>query len=560
MNKQFASDFELTNVVQITEDVFDEFSLANRVGTPSVIFVLYGIQTDKEAVKMGLRPQIIDEGLKPVIFSFEMYNDHLEKGLPCFADKDLAVCIDVSKLTHGENNVKDLISVLTSNKNKIIQNKIKLLVWMTCEEAIEFSHTSPDLWTFRHRMFDLNLNYCAISVDEEENMNEYAKTLIGGFDQVGEGLVNISDTGSENLGDPKVQRILTDVTMALIKQDQDAAASALMEGISVANELADDELEELFARALNFIQMEQESVLPMNISAQVSNVISNAATSEEVLDECDAFLQKNDRYSAIKVLTDHLEKDPTSDVVWEKLGDVYANFKIDDKAIEAYERVTCGCVDLSAVALKKADCYVRLGQGEKAIDIYKAAIRVTDDEVELVSLWNKVGDAYTKMNKHEEAIAAYSYADHRDLSATQPTKALLINSNIVNSPQLSAEMWNEIGNIFVKTEDDQEAIVAYKRSIDIDPSNGFAYGNLAQVYGRQGNHREAQISLRQGIRLSQEKKQIYELWNLLGDDLRVEGNIDDAMLAYQNADLIRTGSRVLIDTKQYSNYSMNVRL
>ncbi|HWS23298.1 MAG TPA: tetratricopeptide repeat protein [Anaerolineales bacterium] len=566
MNNILESDTESTNVDEISREVFEELSMANEAGLPSVLFVLYGIPQDKEDAKIKLRPMLAEVGLKPLVFSFEMYTEHLKKGLPCFSETENMVCIDVSKLNRGKGNVRELINVLAANKNKIVENRIKLVVWMTCDEAVEFSHTSPELWSFRHRMFDLNLNYCAISVEEEEEKaRDRYNVFHNSFEQLGEGLVNLDEDSSPQVSIPSIQTTLTKVTLALINRDLELASGLIHEGSVLAEDLRDQKLIELFVRASDFVNHEMTASHsdgePVKVEKHTIIVENqNELVSEsDLLAESEQFHRAGDRFSAIKTLTDHLDSNPGSDLIWAKLGDLYFDYGIFDKALDAYNCIACGCLDLISLNIKKAECLISIGNGDKAVEILKKTLRGTRDENELVRLWKKVGDVYKRMGKNEEAIAAYSYADHRELASTRPMKSLAEKKCIVNSVNLSAEMWNEIGNIFHKTSDVEEAITAYQRSIELKPGNGYAYGNLAQVFSKMGNHKKAIQVLQNGIKQAKEKMQICALWNLLGDEFRLEGNYQEAMLSYKNADLIRTGSRLILETKNYSNYAANVR-
>lgn len=566
MNNILLSDSETTNVDEISGDVFEELSMANSAGLSSVLFVLYGISQDKDEVKKQLRPKLAEVGMQPLVFSFELYTEHLNKGLPCFSDPGNMVCIDVSKLNRGKENVRELINVLAANKNIIIENRIKLVIWMTCDEAVEFSHANPELWSFRHRMFDLNLNYCAISVEEEEekSRNRY-NVFNNNFEQLGEGLVNLDEDALPQMSIASVQTTLSKVTSALINWDLELASGLIDEGSALAENLNDQKLIELFRTASNFINHEKTSENSTIQRIDVSNSMPIDEKQYESVSESDLLVESErlhlsgDRFSAIKTLTDHLENNPGSDLVWAKLGDLYFDYGIFDKSLEAYNCVTCGCLDLNYLAIKKADCLISIGDGDKAVEILKKAIRGNREDKELVRLWKKVGDVYKRMGKSEESIAAYSYADHRELASTRPMKSLAEKKNFVNSGNLSAEMWNEIGNIFQKTCDVEEAITAYQRSIEMKPGNGYAYGNLSQVFSNIGNHKKAIEVLQNGIKQAQEKKQICALWNLLGDEYRLKGNYEEAMLSYKNADLIRTGSRLVLETKNYSNYPANVR-
>lgn len=566
MNNFLNTIQELTNVDEISQEVFDELSMAKEAGLPSVLFVLYGISQDKEDAKKLLRPKLTQVGMQPLVFSFEMYFDQLQKGLPCFSNPENMVCIDVSKLNRGKGNIRELINVLAANKNKIIENRIKLVLWMTCDEAIQFSHASPELWSFRHRMFDLNLNYCSISVEDEEEKNKlWQSSLSENFEQLGEGLVNLSDNLSPHTHDPSIQTILSEVTLALISGNFDKAADLIDEGKIYSKRLSDQELTELFERASDYVSHEisidhnSNSTEQENKLSVLKDVNTKNISESDLIIESEDLHKSGDRYAAIKILTDHLEKNPGSDLIWAKLGDLYFNYGIYDKALDAFDCVTCGCVDQISLEIKKADCFMALNEGLKAIEKLKMVLRVTKEENDMVHLWKKIGDMYKQIGMNEESLAAYSYADHRELASTRPMRPLAGKKSLVNSLRLSAEMWNEIGNIFTKTADEEEAIIAYRRSIEIKPGNGYAYGNLAQIFSKMGNHPQAIEVLKNGIKQAQEKKQVCALWNLLGEEFRLEGNYSEAMLAYKNADLIRTGSRLMVETKNYSNYAANVR-
>jgi tetratricopeptide (TPR) repeat protein len=103
------------------------------------------------------------------------------------------------------------------------------------------------------------------------------------------------------------------------------------------------------------------------------------------------------------------------------------------------------------------------------------------------------------------------------------------------------ELWNELGNLYFMTGAYKQASYAYNRSIQQESRFGRPYTNLALAYVQQGKFAEAVDLYRSSIELLTDNREKAISWFRLGDVYRRLKDYRDAILAYQQADLLDPG-------------------
>jgi superkiller protein 3 len=101
--------------------------------------------------------------------------------------------------------------------------------------------------------------------------------------------------------------------------------------------------------------------------------------------------------------------------------------------------------------------------------------------------------------------------------------------------RLEALQWNEKGNIFFNQGAFDEAIQAYNKASQLDPSFGMPYSNLALTYLTQGQTAEAILLYQRSIELLSSDKDRALSWNGLGNAYRCINDYANAVAAYQKA-------------------------
>lgn len=103
------------------------------------------------------------------------------------------------------------------------------------------------------------------------------------------------------------------------------------------------------------------------------------------------------------------------------------------------------------------------------------------------------------------------------------------------------ELWNELGNLYFMSGTYKQAAYAYNRSIQLDAGFGRPYCNLALTYVKQGRYEEAVQLYQCSIELLVDQTEKAITWYRLGDVYRHLKNYRDAIMAYQQADLLEPG-------------------
>ncbi|WKZ34330.1 MAG: tetratricopeptide repeat protein [Anaerolineales bacterium] len=100
------------------------------------------------------------------------------------------------------------------------------------------------------------------------------------------------------------------------------------------------------------------------------------------------------------------------------------------------------------------------------------------------------------------------------------------------------ELWNELGNLYFISGMFDQAAYAYNRSIKIEERFGMPYSNLAFAYAQKGRFSEAADLFQKSIELLSHERDRAISWYRLGDVYRHLKNYRDAIMAYQQADLL----------------------
>lgn len=100
------------------------------------------------------------------------------------------------------------------------------------------------------------------------------------------------------------------------------------------------------------------------------------------------------------------------------------------------------------------------------------------------------------------------------------------------------ELWNELGNLYFMSGSYKQAAYAYNRSIHMDAGFGRPYCNLALTYVKQGRYEEAVDLYQRSIELLADQTEKAITWYRLGDVYRHLKNYRDAIMAYQQADVL----------------------
>ncbi len=116
----------------------------------------------------------------------------------------------------------------------------------------------------------------------------------------------------------------------------------------------------------------------------------------------------------------------------------------------------------------------------------------------------------------------------------------------------SADDWNEMGNGYAAKGDFDNAIEAYKKSIQANPEYGQPYSNLGLLFFKKGDYRSAIVLYQKSIELLQSTQEKAATLNRLGDAYRQSHKYENALLAYKQAEELAPSANPILDRARYS--------
>jgi tetratricopeptide (TPR) repeat protein len=497
-----------------------ELELSAKWRRPAILAVLYGSEDVHAEATVALEQHLLFKCGEKVTHL------HLEDG----AEKRIVSILQQSR--NAENQVyfldgfeylnrenKDLLRFLNDYLNLINEKKIRTIIWLAQDEAVDLAHQAPDFWISCQRIveFEKPLN--------PEQKFQYALDLAWQGVKDGLGLFETNQAYSS----------LLEGWLANLTQDcpsVTACANLLLE-LGIINWRKGD-----FENANNILQSALQIAIKFQYNkfeAECYNAIALVKSSLGKHEEAiDAYRQ------AIHLVPDQVN-------TWNHMGNLCLKTRRNDEAIIAFQKTIEHSPEDPVAWTGLGDVYSQIGYMNDAVHAYKKAIAFTPS---FPQPWNGLGNVYTTIGKSDEAIHAYQksiklnqqsitpwlglahlFVKHeRDRDAIKAyQQALVIDPK--NSP-----IWNEIGQVYLKLGNHQEAAHSFSMAIQLDQGFGQAYRNLAFTYTCMGKHLEAISLYTRSIEWFSKEEEKAESWNGLGDVYRRLFEYDNAIVAYQMAD------------------------
>lgn len=153
-------------------------------------------------------------------------------------------------------------------------------------------------------------------------------------------------------------------------------------------------------------------------------------------------------------------------------------------------------------------------------NIFDAVMNYQKKNVEFnnnfINPWIRLGNIFEKQDQNNDAVQAYQRAIEID------------PENIQN--------WINLGDSQFKKGDYEEGANAYRKAVTLDPEAGLPLSNLALCLVNQGRPEEAVPLYLKSIDLLTEVKDKAICWNRLGNVYRKLNDYENAFLAFQKAD------------------------
>ena len=236
-------------------------------------------------------------------------------------------------------------------------------------------------------------------------------------------------------------------------------------------------------REVSYFQTEEEILFSMHTVFRIGEI--KQIDSNNPLYQVELQLTSDDD-PQLRALTERIREETPGSTGWQRLGQLLLKIGQFNKAEELYNALLEQTSDDS----EKAHYYNQLGyakddQGEyeKAIEYYEKALEIchknpTSNQTDLATTYNNIGSAYYNMEEYSKALSFYE-------------KALEIGQKTLppNHPSL-ATSYNNIGLAYYNMKEYSKALSFYEKALEIKqktlppnhPSLATSYNNIGAVY------------------------------------------------------------------------------
>jgi tetratricopeptide (TPR) repeat protein len=501
--------------------LFRELELATKWRRPSVLLAVYSseyVHTDA------------DVALESRLHSLGQSAYHINIKNPVCAD----VSLQISELANLDNVVffveglrwgagQDKCFVyasLNDHREFFIENQIRVVIWLTENEAMDLAHHAPDYWAFRHRMIEF--------VDSPKPNQIPSDALETAWQETGE----TPDTADLDEKINLRNRLLTDLS----EGDESTKARAnLLLTLGMLYWRKGD-----FEKATQFINnaLEQAASLEDNrFEALCFNAIALIQSD----------LGKLER--AIQAFNNAIKLAPEQISPWNNLGNLHRKLKQYTEALDSFQKAIGQNASDARGWNGLGDVYHETGCNADAVSAYRKAIEFSPANVHS---WTGLGNAFLEEGQLEEAEKAHQKAIEIDRDAVNSwlglgnihrMKGNIEHASVAFQTALelepkNAEAWNKLGDLFYTTGAYDQAMRSYQKGIEFNQNSCQSYRNLASIYTQRGQYLEAIPLLMKVISLSDDSKDTANIWNQLADVYKRVNEIDNANEAYSKADML----------------------
>jgi tetratricopeptide (TPR) repeat protein len=341
MSGQSKSDRRVSASAEAFEEhidvLFEELSFAIQWQRPSILLVFYESETERKQAEYALEKRLAEIGQKVVRVKVKEKHFDIPLMLSRRKNRDQTVFSTIGLASGGGKAGANAYRALNIRREFFVDYSIRVILWLTGEEAIALSRHAPDFWAFRHRVVELNQagepvdrTRSIIDVSEsDQGFPAQSESLDRQIEQHEALLIELPRKAEAY---PKRLDLLVALAgLYRAKQAYDPSTRRAKQGI-------------LIARKINNIPL-------------LAKLWSNLG---------DVYADQDQQTRAIRAYRKALRLSPEDASVWSKLGHFYHIKKRFRDAIIAYKQVLRLDPRNSPAKSSLAECYRLLGKEQPA--------------------------------------------------------------------------------------------------------------------------------------------------------------------------------------------------
>ena len=345
----------------------EELSFAIEWQRPSILLVFYESGYIQARVELALKKRLAAIGQQMVHFSVDERHFDIARLLSKRPNRDHAIFSVTGLSLGGGKEGANAYRALNIRREYFVDYAMRVIIWLTNEEAVELSRHAPDFWAFRHRVVEFNDSldheHSLISADDLTGRSEGFPNQPEDVDQQ----IELHKTFLTNL--PKqtafsARRLDPLSGLALLyraKAAYDRSLQSSRRGISTAKQLNDTEALARFWGILGLTYLDLNQ-LNRAIRAYWKAIRYTPQDAGLWSGLGKAYLVKGRTKAARRVLEEAIKVNPQDASAWIDLGHCYRIEKRVSDAIITYQKAIQVAPRVPFAHLSLAACYRLLGK------------------------------------------------------------------------------------------------------------------------------------------------------------------------------------------------------
>ncbi len=489
---------ETETMVDQLDAIMVELDLAQRWEKPSVLFAIYDTDATHNAAKNELE-KMLNAGNQETSHFQINFDAELDQNLFAseFAgDKHTVYFIDPGITeVDSQGKIEQLVSMLNSCGEYLMENNLRVVFWLTEDDALAVAHHSSDFWASRHRVFEF------FHRQDETITTPAVKTPASTLVISQHAAVQVPNSLPATMN---VQDYAGEAAMVIDLSEADEAASdgmntLVMLGVENLKDSHHQQASQSLQKALTLAEDSGNTAQQAMFHQAIALVNTEAGNVEEAI---------GSYQSAIKLGHENA-------AIWNNLGSLYlGSGKVTD-AQNAFGYALKNDATNPVSWNGLGNIHTLNGKHEEAVGCFRKAIQLN---ASYVTPWYQLGGVLLKQNRKEDALFALMRTVEMD------------NKNV--------HAWAEIGNIYFKAGSFEQAIDAFKKALQLGVATVELFSSLAEAFSMIGNYPDAIDNFQKAIERATNNKEKAVLWNKLGDVHRRINDYEEAVTAYEMADTL----------------------
>jgi ParB family chromosome partitioning protein len=484
-NMNSKSPFVLEPIEDRIDTLFKELELAIKWQRPSILLAIYSSEYVHIDAATTLENQLLDFGTRVVRIDIKESESLDVAALIAAVDNAESAVFFVDGLRWAvQKDGSNIYRVLNTSRESFINRQIRVVFWLTENEAIDLARYAPDYWAYRHRVIEF--------IESPEPEQILLRSLNSAWQILGEDTDTIENTDEKISLRRAMLAELPETTEAMAirsslmlslgilywrKGALDTAMEHLNDALGIATKIGDPRLQAACFNSIAIVQTDLGLVDEAINSYQKTIALTpnqtftwnNLGNLYEKLNRCD---------EAIEAFMKVIEQSQSDALAWNGLGNVYLKMHRNADAIGAYRKSIEFATDLAYPWNGLGNAYASQGEFEAAIPAYQKSVELNKD---FSIPWVNLGDIYQEQGNNQDALKAYW--------------------NAVRIDSRNAQIWNSLGDAYMSAGLCEEAIKSYNKAIKLNRNYEAAYTNLAAALSLVGKYEESVACYQKSVEL-----------------------------------------------------------